>query len=397
MSHRQCLWGLLVFALLLRVGFGLTQSDLTNASDEVHWDRLGQAYVALGILHPDTGMYRPPLYGLFLAGIYRTFGHNFVLVRIVQAILGTITCYLIYVLGCKMGEVAVGLFAAGLFAIYPLFVFFSGVLMAETLLILLTTISFVSCVQFWQKSTVTMAMVFGGIVGLSALCKPVLLPWLPPVLFFWWRKSSLAPVQKAARVLTVIGALGLIILPWTARNHIISGKFVPISTNLGINLLVGAHPEGRGVYDNRIDYLALYHTLADTSQGATADSRVAGIVIAWIIAQPLHYLSLSIDKLLYFWCPWVPGEPPLYNAIAVLSCTPLLILGLAGTFIQRHRPEGLALILLIICMSLLHMVFFAHTRFRLPIDAVLCAPAAWICVQWINRIGRKRDTSSKLF
>ncbi|MYC12498.1 MAG: glycosyltransferase family 39 protein [Gemmatimonadetes bacterium] len=389
MSHRQYLWGLLAFALLLRVGFGLSQSDLTNASDEVHWDRLGQAYVALGVLHPDTGMYRPPLYSLFLAGIYHTFGHKPVLVRIAQAILGTITCYFIYVLGCRMGRVLVGLIATGLFAIYPLFIFFSGVLMAETILIFLTTISFLCCVQFWEKNTFTMAMIFGGIVGLSALCKPVLLPWLPLVLFFWWQKSRLAPVQKASRVLTVVGALCLIILPWTARNHIVSGEFVPISTNLGINLLVGAHLEGRGVYDNHIDYLALYHTLADTSQGTAADRRIAGIVLGWIIAQPLHYLSLSIDKLLYFWCPWVPGEPPLYNAIAVLSCTPLLTLGLAGTFIQRQRSEGLALILLIICMSLLHMVFFAHTRFRLPVDAVLCAPAAWVCVQWINRIGRR--------
>lgn len=389
MSHRQYLWGLLAFALLLRIGFGLTQSNLTSSSDEVHWDRLGQAYVTLGVLHPDTGMYRPPLYGLFLAGIYRIFGHNLALVRIAQAILGTITCYLLYVLGCKMGEKLVGLLAAGLFAIYPLFVFFSGVLMAETLLILLTTISFVCCVVFWQKSTVTMAMVFGGTVGLSALCKPVLLPWLPPVLFYWWRKSRLTPVQRASRVLTVIGVICLIILPWTVRNHIISGEFVPISTNMGINLLVGAHPEGRGVYDNHIDYLALYHTLADTSQGAAADRRVAGIVWGWISAQPLHYLGLSIDKLLYFWCPWVLGEPPLYNAIAVLSCTPVLILGLVGTFIQRRRPEGMALILLIICMSLLHMVFFAHTRFRLPLDAVLCAPVAWVCVQWIHRIGRR--------
>lgn len=388
MNHRQCLWSLLAFALLLRVGFGLTQSDLTNASDEVHWDRLGQAYVTLGVLHPDTGMYRPPLYGLFLAGMYHTFGHNLILVRIVQAIMGTITCYLIYILGCKIGEVVVGLIAAGLFAIYPLFVFFSGVLMAETLLILLTTISFVYCIQFWKKSTVTMAMGFGGIVGLSALCKPVLLPWLPPILFFWWRKSPLRPAQKASRVLTVVGTLCLIILPWTARNHIISGGFVPISTNFGINLLVGAHPDGRGVYDNQIDYLALYHTLSDTSQGATADHRVAGIVLGWIIAQPLHYLSLIIDKLLYYWCPWVPGEPPLYNAIAVLSCTPLLILGLIGTLSLRQSPEGLVLILLIICMSLLHMVFFAHTRFRLPIDAVLCVPAAWICRQWINRMRR---------
>ena len=117
--------------------------------------------------------------------------------------------------------------------------------MAETLLIFLTTISFLCYIQFWEKNTFTMAMIFGGIVGLSALCKPVLLPWLPLVLIFWWQKSRLTPVQKASRVLTVVGALCLIILPWTARNHIVSGEFVPISTNLGINLLVGAHPEGR--------------------------------------------------------------------------------------------------------------------------------------------------------
>ena len=184
MSHHQCLWGLLAFALLLRVGFGLTQFDLTNASDEVHWDRLGQAYVALGILHPDTGMYRPPLYGLFLAGMYRTFGHNLVLVRIVQAIMGTITCYLIYVLGSKMGEVVIGLFAAGLFAIYPLFVFFNGVLMAETLLILLTTMSFVCCIQFWQKSTVTMAMALAGLWVCPHYANPFYCPGCPLSSFF---------------------------------------------------------------------------------------------------------------------------------------------------------------------------------------------------------------------
>ena len=192
MSHRKYLWSLLTLALLLRVGFGLTQSELTNASDEVHWDRLGQGYVTLGILHPDTGMYRPPLYGLFLAGMYHTFGHNYILVRIAQAIMGTLTCYFIYLLGRRMGEELIGLIATGLFAIYPLFVFFSGIFMAETLLILLTTMSFVSCIQFWQKSTLTMAMAFGGIVGLSALCKPILLPYLPPRPLFLVAK--IAPV-----------------------------------------------------------------------------------------------------------------------------------------------------------------------------------------------------------
>ncbi len=386
MRHRQYLWGLLVFALLLRAGFALTQTNLTNASDERHWDGLAKAFVALGVLHPDTGMYRPPLYGLFLAGMYEMFGPVPVLVRIVQAVMSTLTCYLIYILGRKMGNIWVGLTAAGLFAIYPLFVFFSAVLMAETLLVFLTTASFVCCVQFWHKSTCTRAMALGGIVGLSALCKPVLLPWLPVVLFFWWRKSPLNRVQKASRAAVVAVVLGSVMLPWTARNYALSGTFVPVSTNLGINLLVGAHPEGRGIYDNNIDYLRLYHALADTSHAAVADRRVAGIVLGWMTARPLHYLSLGMNKLLYFWCPWVLGESLLYNLAAALFCVPVLLLGLVGTFERRHTPEGLGLVLLVICMSILHVVFFPHTRFRLPVDALLCAPAARVFVQSMRRL-----------
>ena len=387
MTHRQGLYLILPVALLLRVGFGLTQSDLTQASDERHWDALGKAYLALGVLHPDTGMYRPPLYGLFLAGIYQMFGHAPAIVRIAQAVIGAITCWLIFLIGCKMGRgnARVGLVGAALFAIYPLFVFFPAVLMAETLLVFLTTVSFVGYLRFSQQSTHLRAMAFGGAVGLSALCKPVLLPWLLPVLSVWAWHSHLPRVQKAARVAVVIGAVIAVIAPWTARNDALSGEIVPISANLGINLLVGAHPQGRGYYDNRIDYLAQYHTLADTSHAVAADRKVAGIVLGWIADNPLHYLRLCIDKLFYFWCPWVPGESPVRTVVAALSCGPVLLLGLAGAYCQRRTVAGMGIVLLVICMSALHMVFFAHTRFRLPIDAILCAPAAWVLV---NRMGK---------
>lgn len=387
MSHRQGLYLILAFALLLRVGVGLTQSDLIHASDERHWDGLGKAYLALGVLHPDTGMYRPPLYGLFLAGIYRMFGHAPAIVRIAQAILGAITCWLIYHIGCKMGHgnARVGLVAAGLFAIYPLFAFFPAVLMAETLLVFLTTASFACYLRFSQQSTPMRAMAFGAAVGLSALCKPVLLPWLLPVLAAWAWRAHLSRTQRAARIAVIIGSAIAVIAPWTARNYALSGEIVPISANLGINLLVGAHPESRGYYDNQIDYLAPYRALADTSHAAVADRKVAGIALGWIADDPLRYLRSSIDKLFYFWCPWVPGESPLRNVVAALSCGPVLFLGLAGAYCQRRTAEGMGIVSLALCMSALHMVFFAHTRFRLPIDAILCASAAWVLVQRVDR------------
>lgn len=390
MTHRQGLSLILTATLVFRVGFGLTQSDLTQASDERHWDGLGKAYLALGVLHPDTGMYRPPLYGLFLAGIYGMFGHAPAIARIAQAILGTLTCWIIYLIGCKMGrgDARVGLMAAGLFAIYPLFAFFPAVLMAETLLVFSTTASFACYLRFSQQSTPMRAMAFGAAVGVSALCKPVLLPWLLPVLAAWAWRAHLSRTQRAARIAVIIGSVIAVIAPWTVRNYALSGEIVPISANLGINLLVGAHPQGRGYYDNQIDYLARYRALADTSHAAVADRKVAGIVLGWIADDPLPYLRSSIDKLFHFWCPWVPGESPLRNAVAALSCGPVLVLGLVGAYCQRRTPEGMGIVLLAICMSALHMVFFAHTRFRLPIDAILCAPAAWVLVQRVDRMGK---------
>ena len=380
MTHRQGLYLILAVALLLRVGFGLTQSaDLTQASDERHWDALGKAYLALGVLLPDTGMYRPPLYGLFLAGIYRMFGHAPAIVRIAQAVIGAITCWLIFLIGCKMGRgnARVGLVGAALFAIYPLFVFFPAVLMAETLLVFLTTVSFVGYLRFSQQSTHLRAMAFGGAVGLSALCKTSLIAVALARALGMDMALSPAPRPKSrARRGSSSAAVIAVIAPWTARNDALSGEIVPISANLGINLLVGAHPQGRGYYDNRINYLAQYHTLADTSHAAVADRKVVGIVLGWIAHNPLHYLRLSIDKLFYFWCPWVPGESPVRTVVAALSCGPVLLLGLAGAYCQRRTVAGMGIVSLVICMSALHMVFFAHTRFRLPIDAILCAPAA---------------------
>ena len=278
MTHRQGLYLILALTLLLRVGFGLTHSDLTHASDERHWDGLGKAYLALGILHPDTGMYRPPLYGLFLAASIRCLGarlpscgsrkrlsHNDLLAHLHARMQnGPRQCA---GRACGRGLVC---------HLSPVRVFFrrahgrnpAGIFDHRQRCVLRSVLA---------TKHIHAGHIIGVAVGLSALCKPVLLPWLPAVLCVWTWKSHLPRVQKAARIAVVIGSVSAVILPWTTRNYALSGEIVPISANLGINLLVGAHPQGRGYYDNKIDYLAHYRTLADTSHAAVADRKVAAL------------------------------------------------------------------------------------------------------------------------
>ena len=87
---------------------------------------------------------------------------------------------------------------------------------------------------------------------------------------------------------------------------------------------------------------------------------------------------LAIRKLLLLWSPLVAGESALRNLIALISSGPVLVLGLWGTLQLRGRPESWLVGTLALSLSLVHMVFFVHTRFRLPIDAALIAPAAWM-------------------
>ena len=51
----------------------------------------------------EYGSFRPPLFPLFLAGVYRTFGvGNYLAARIILCALSSLTCVLIYSLGKKL-------------------------------------------------------------------------------------------------------------------------------------------------------------------------------------------------------------------------------------------------------------------------------------------------------
>ncbi len=376
--HNRWFWGILIVAFIVRLVFAWMQTDLANSSDEGEWDHMGWAFARLGVLHPDTGVYRPPLYGLFLACSYKIFGHDLFAVRLLQCLIGTTTCGLFYLLGQRLNTSKTGLIAAGLSAVYPFFVFFSGILMAETLLIFLSTLCLVFYGFFCDRVHVKYAILLGLFVGLSALCKPILLPWLPVALWWWWRFSSLCVAKKMVRIGLLFATVFCVVMPWTWRNQVISGHWVPIAANTGINFMIGAMPESRGRYQNDIDYLAIYRTVAGTSDFVLGDQQVMRVVWGWIVNDPMQFLFLGVQKLFWFWCPLLPEESVFRNVLALCFGGPLLLLGFVGAFQLRLKPEGVAICILMITMSLLHGVFFAHVRFRLPIDGVLCATAAYV-------------------
>lgn len=49
-----------------------------------------------------------PLYAYFLGGIYSIFGHDWLLVRLVQIVVGSASCVLVYIVGKRFFRAGVG-------------------------------------------------------------------------------------------------------------------------------------------------------------------------------------------------------------------------------------------------------------------------------------------------
>jgi hypothetical protein len=67
--------------------------------------------------------FRPPLFPLFLAGIYATFGHSYLTVKVIQAILGALLCIVIFfVTDIIFDNKKIGILAAAITALYKPFI-----------------------------------------------------------------------------------------------------------------------------------------------------------------------------------------------------------------------------------------------------------------------------------
>ena len=141
-KHTYILIVILFLALFIRIFCAISFNKFPS-SDAYDYDRLavsilnGSGYVN-GLGEPTS--WRSPLYPLFLASVYFLFGHNYEIVRIIQAIIGTMTCLIIYFIGKNLYSKSIGLLAALLAALNISFICAERLLLTEAILTFLLAI-----------------------------------------------------------------------------------------------------------------------------------------------------------------------------------------------------------------------------------------------------------------
>ena len=251
-------WGwaplaVLGLALAVRVALLVGTVHLPLANDPADYHRLAVSLAGghgfgTTVVAPGGGptAFRPPLWPLFLAGIYAVVGNHVVVARAVEIVLGLLTVALVGALAFRL-ETSTGrdgrrtaLLAMVLAAVYPPLLLAGGSLLSESLSLPLELGSLLAAwVASGARRPMRWCALAGLLCGLDILCRPDSFVLLVPAVLLAGRRPPAderrARWQAAAvRAAVLVGAAGLTVTPWLVRDAVVMGRFVPVTTQGGL-------------------------------------------------------------------------------------------------------------------------------------------------------------------
>lgn len=387
--ERRTLVLLFLFALLLRLAYiGLFVGFATPPE----YDGIGYNQLAEGLL---TGQgyvnywgeptaFRPPVYPIFLAGIYTVTGQSLAAVRLLQALLDSITVLLIYGIARHLFGARVALLAALGTALYPMLIYETGLIIPETLSYTLQFAAILLLLQMNKGGHRALPLWSGLLIGLTVLARPTAALWAPLILLWIIIWPGLMRRRWEKLALTVAG-LTMVFAPWVLRNALALGAFVPISSNSAVNIWCGNNPlaDGGSVQPtqetwNGADYPTRgLHGWAGLSE-VESNQRFADQGLTWMRENPAMFARLIPKKLARLWSPVsysVQFGRQASGTLIALALPPYLaFLALAFAGIYRHRRawrQTFPLLAIILSINLMVIPYYGATRYGIPMVMVL--------------------------
>ena len=399
--------------LSLRLAYVLITQDHTLAGDEPDYDTQGRFLAdgefLVGIRptgEPHETLWKAPGYPVWVGVWYAILGADVDRVLAVQALLlGPVTIVLTWLLGRHLFSRWVGVLAAGVVAVYPFAWQFEARLYSEALgtpLLLLLLL-----VVLGRPPTTGRAAVVGALMAVIVLVRPSSILLLAGVALAWW----VAAGWRRGTVLTAVtvGVTVLAVAPWTYRNYVIQGGFVPISAQdaagYGVfNDDAANDPDKpyawRAFTTRERDLLARLPSgeLTETEFRDELRSRMVDYIEEHPESVPKAYFWNGLSRLWDIRRPsHVLDEVPFEGRSAKLTWAGLgmywvlLPLALAGLWFARARREIVLPVLGIALAASVVYTLDATTRYRAPLEPVIailaCSTLVMLWARWRTRVG----------
>jgi len=131
--------------------------------------------IANGKDYIDGSFFRAPLYPYFLGFIYIFLGQSFWIVKLIQAISGSMSVVLVFLIGLRAFNLKIAATAALFCATCGTLIFYDGQLLVPSLAIFLNMLSLYFLVRAAQTSAVKDYFLGGLAMGFSAIARPTVL------------------------------------------------------------------------------------------------------------------------------------------------------------------------------------------------------------------------------
>jgi 4-amino-4-deoxy-L-arabinose transferase-like glycosyltransferase len=380
--------------------------DLIAGDAEGYWELALDLYAGrdYALYDPPRYVERMPGFPVLLVMPMAIFGANVWAVRIWLALLGGLTCGIVYLLGCQMTTRRNACVAAGIAMLSPFHAGYSVLFLSET--------AFALCMLWalvcWKKLLVHIsanpihdnsysktwtgysnAVWLGMAQAMAIYMKP---SWgLAP-----WGMLLLTCLLCVHRSLAVAGyfalsivVIGLCLLPWGWRNYRVTGHFVSMTLWSGPSLYDGLNPHADGSSNMAfVDRDKLSHSYSEYEVDQIYRQRAK----EFATANPGRVAVLAMVKLWRYFKPWA-------SASEIRSWWGHLVIGLswvvvvAGGLLGLMRGcvgwrDAVILIFPLVYFAAIHMVFVSSMRYRLPADYTLMIPAGIFWMHCWNRISK---------
>jgi len=344
-----------------------TMVSATNIMDQHHFIELAKEFSSGQWLGAAVTRYSPA-YSYYIAVIFKLFGQDMYYVFFIQFLIGTFTPLLYYkTVALLFNNRKIGLVSALLGALYSPMIFFEGTLLRASLIAFLNLLSFYFLLVALKKEKASYSLLGGMTVGLSAIIRPNILPFILIPYVLASTKGSVKKFQYTA--LLLIGVF-ITVAPLSIRNKMLK-KDVLISYQGPSTFWIGNTYDSSGIGLWRSP---LRNQFAKEAQGSTI--KTLEILFREIKHHPFEYLELYRRKIkMYFNAYEIPGnlnyDQFVENHVplrwAVFNFAIICPFALLGLFLcWRKYPFIFLCYLYFIVLGISNILFHIQGRYRIP-------------------------------
>lgn len=316
-----------------------------------------------------------------------------VAVQTAHALLAGVTSLVLVRIGNRAFGAPVGLVAGALYAIHPPAVVMGTRVHEINLTVPLVVWLVYEIMNALSCSSLKQAVRLGGAMGMCLLAEPSYAIFCA-VASIYLLIGAADPLPGRLRRLLIAGLVcGIVLAPWIIRNALVHHKFVFVKSVAGLNLWIGNNPRATGsdsiapqdtgdgtrAYVLRAMDPQLEQQVREAPGELDKDGILCKAAVQYILSHPEQTLRLALRKAALLW--WRDDIHPLGRRAAYQACQLALFLaGITGLVFgfRRNQPFVLLIGLLLLCQTVVYMVFFVLPRYRMLQDPFLVVGAAFL-------------------